>query len=96
MSRTSCRSDIESGFGLPKRATRLLWSRRGRAGFSVSLRERRQLAMLDEGMLKDIGLSKPMPTANGAGRSGSAERTRWRRPARAARKSPPRLKRQRP
>ena len=58
MNRTSCASDIDNSFGVAsaKQAfvTAAAWPSRV---FRV-LRERRQLAMLDQSMLKDIGLSK--------------------------------------
>jgi uncharacterized protein YjiS (DUF1127 family) len=58
MTRISCRTDIESGFGFAKagHALAVVASWPGRV--LRVLRERRQLAMLDEATLKDIGISK--------------------------------------
>jgi uncharacterized protein YjiS (DUF1127 family) len=58
MSRTSCRSDIESGLGFAKAGHALAMVASWPGRVLRVLRERRQLAMLDEGMLKDIGISK--------------------------------------
>jgi uncharacterized protein YjiS (DUF1127 family) len=58
MNRTSCGSDIDSSVGFASAKQALVTAAAWPSRVLRVLRERRQLAMMDQSMLKDIGLSK--------------------------------------
>ncbi len=58
MRRTSSRPEIENSLSFAKAGHALAVAASWASRVMKVLRERRQLAMLDESMLKDIGLSK--------------------------------------
>jgi uncharacterized protein YjiS (DUF1127 family) len=58
MSRTSCGSEIDGSFSIASAKQALVTAAAWPSRVFRVLRERRQLAMLDQSMLKDIGLSK--------------------------------------
>lgn len=58
MNRTSCGSDIDNSFSVASAKQAFVTAAAWPSRVLRVLRERRQLAMLDQSMLKDIGLSK--------------------------------------